>query len=117
MTPIIAGRFEQQSKADEAVVALLGRGFAVEDVTAFHVGTALRQPLHSVHAAEQGEEGRKVGAFRFEADNESHAERPAGILVAARAPDYPKRVIAVNVLETMGALDVERAQGTWEHGS
>jgi hypothetical protein len=43
-------------------------------------------------------------------------ERPAGYIVAARAPEYPRRVIAANVLQSVGAKDVERADGTWRMG-
>jgi hypothetical protein len=43
-------------------------------------------------------------------------ERPAGFVVAARAPEYARRVIAANVLQSVGAKDVERADGTWQMG-
>jgi hypothetical protein len=43
-------------------------------------------------------------------------ERPAGFIVAARAPEYARRVIATNVLQSVGAKDVERADGTWQTG-
>lgn len=110
MTPIIAGRFEQQNLADQAVVALLRRGFAVEDVTAFVVNASgQRVPTQAEPA------GDRYGSLT-EQGIDRGLERRSGILVAARAPDYAKRVVAVNVLETMGAQDVERAQGTWEQG-
>jgi hypothetical protein len=43
-------------------------------------------------------------------------ERAAGFVVAARAPEYARRVIAANVLQAAGAKDVERADGTRQMG-
>ena len=37
MTPIIAGRFEQEAQADRAAEALRQQGFAAEDVTVFYL--------------------------------------------------------------------------------
>ncbi len=37
MTPIIAGRFEQEAQADRAADALRQQGFAAEDVTVFYL--------------------------------------------------------------------------------
>ena len=37
MTPIIAGRFEQEAQADHAAEALRQQGFAAEDVTVFYL--------------------------------------------------------------------------------
>jgi hypothetical protein len=42
--------------------------------------------------------------------------RSAGLLVAVRAGEFPKRVDAVNILRTVGARDIERADGTWQAG-
>jgi hypothetical protein len=42
--------------------------------------------------------------------------RAGGILVAARAVEFAKRVAAVNVLRAEGAHDIERADGTWQAG-
>lgn len=112
MTPIIAGRFEQQNLADQAVVALLRRGFAVEDVTAFVVNASGQRMPTREDAVDERYRNRSTA----NGSADRGLERRSGILVAARAPDYAKRVVAVNVLETMGAQDVERAQGTWEQG-
>ena len=42
--------------------------------------------------------------------------RRAGFIVAAHATEYAHRVVAANVLQSVGAKDVERADGTWEMG-
>ena len=42
-------------------------------------------------------------------------QRQSGIMVAARAAEYAKRIVAVDVLRSTGAQDIERA-GTWQSG-
>jgi hypothetical protein len=42
--------------------------------------------------------------------------RAGGVIVAARAVEFSKRVQAVNILRSEGAQDIERADGTWEDG-
>jgi hypothetical protein len=88
MTPIIAGRFEQEAQAEAAVAALRRRGFDAGDVTVLFVDPP---PQHSTYP---------IG----------------GILVAVRALEFPKRVAAVNALRAKGAQDIERADGTWQAG-
>jgi hypothetical protein len=43
-------------------------------------------------------------------------QRQSGVMVAVRAAEYAKRIVAVNVLRSTGAQDIERADGTWEGG-
>ena len=179
MTPIIAGRFEQEAQADRAAEALRQQGFATEDVTVFYLNppgqhatfpvggdrdkshgathahsgalkgaaiggvvglgvgvaaTPLVGPAAAVAGAGAGAYvGSLAGALNDMGEGDSAAkeagepppetptdgvplERPAGFIVAARAPEYARRVIAANVLESMGAKDVERADGTWRMG-
>lgn len=178
MTPIIAGRFEQEAQAGQAVAALRKQGFAAEDITSFYlnppgqhamfpvggeqdashgateahsgalkgaaiggavglgVGVAaapLVGPMDAPAAAgagayvgslagalgDMGESGTaaKVAGGQPSATGEGvPQDRPSGFMVAARAPEYARRVIAVNVLQAMGAHDVERADGTWQMG-
>ena len=179
MTPIIAGRFEQEAQAESAAEALRQRGFAAEDVTVFYLtppgqhatfpvggdrdkshgathahsgalrgaaiggvvglgvgaaATPLVGPVGAVAGAGAGAYvGSLAGALSDMGESESGAkdagepapeipadgvpmERAAGFIVAARAPEYARRVIAANVLQAMGAKDVERADGTWQMG-
>ncbi|MGH8800453.1 MAG: hypothetical protein ACREX7_09420 [Casimicrobiaceae bacterium] len=178
MTPIIAGRFEQEERAQQAVAALRQHGFAAEDITTFYlnppgqhatfpvggdrdmshgathahsgalkgaaVGTVVGLGVGVAAAPRVGPAGALAGAGagayvgslagalndmgesdsaakaegepRETPDNGVPQERPAGFIVAARAPEYARRVIAANVLQSMGANDVERADGTWQMG-
>jgi hypothetical protein len=96
MTPIIAGRFEQESQAEAAVAALHRGGFGADDVTLF-----LGDTEEKTAAAKSDE---PVAPVRF------------AVLVAVRAVEFAKRVAAVNVLRAEGAQDIERADGTWQAG-
>ena len=96
MTPIIAGRFEQESQAKAAVDALRRGGFGADDVTVFFDDTE-----------------EKTAAAK--SDEPVAPVRP-GVLVAVRAVEFAKRVAAVNVLRAEGARDIERADGTWQAG-
>lgn len=96
MTPIIAGRFEQQSQAEAAVAALRRGGFGADDVTVF-----FGDMEENTAAAKSGEHVAPVRS---------------GVLVAVRAVEFAKRVAAVNVLRAKGAQDIERADGTWQAG-
>jgi hypothetical protein len=179
MTPIIAGRFEQEAQAERAAEALRQRGFAAEDVTVFYLNPpgqhatfpvggdrdnshgathahsgalkgaaiggsvglgvgAAAAPLVGPGAVVAGAGagayvGSLAGALGDMGEGDSAAreqgqpppetpadgvpiERPAGFIVAARAPEYARRVVAANLLESVGAKDVERADGTWRMG-
>jgi hypothetical protein len=179
MTPIIAGRFEQEAQAERAAEALRQRGFAAEDVTVFYLNPpgqhatfpvggdrdnshgathahsgalkgaaiggavglgvgAAAAPLVGPGAVVAGAGagayvGSLAGALSDMGEGDSAAreqgqpppetpadgvpiERPAGFIVAARAPEYARRVVAANLLESVGAKDVERADGTWRMG-
>ncbi|HEY2863272.1 MAG TPA: hypothetical protein VGK37_06610 [Casimicrobiaceae bacterium] len=179
MTPIIAGRFEEEAQAGRAAEALRQRGFDKEDVTVFYlnppgqhatfpvggdrdrshgatdahsgalkgaaiggvvglgVGVAaapLVGPVGALAGAGAGAYvGSLAGALGDMGESDSAAkeagqtppeapadgvpmERPAGFIVAARAPEYALRVMATNVLQSMGAKDVERADGSWQMG-
>ncbi len=179
MTPIIAGRFEQEAQATYAAEALRQRGFAAEDVSIFYlnppgqhatfpvggdrdkshgaagahsgalkgaaiggvvglgVGAAaapLVGPAAAIAGAGAGAYvGSLAGALGDMGETDSAAkergepaveatvdgipmERPAGFIVAARAPEYARRVVAANILQSVGAKDVERADGTWQMG-
>ena len=48
MTPIIAGRFEQEAQAEEAAAALRHGGFDTDDVTLFFVNPAGRHATYSI---------------------------------------------------------------------
>ena len=67
MTPIIAGRFEQSSQAEEAVAALRKRGFGTEDVTVFFVnppGQHARYPIGGDRDASPGAKHAQSGALK-----------------------------------------------------
>lgn len=159
MTPIIAGRFEQERSAQRALEGLRRQGFAAEDVSAFLVGSSgqyatrrmggdcdARAGATQVRAAAlegaavgaavglrlglaAGAAADSVGEAATAKDPEDDAApasprpwratqpaRRGRMLVAVRAPEYAKRLIAVNVLLAYGARDVERADGSWVGG-
>jgi hypothetical protein len=182
MTPIIAGRFEQQTQAEHAVSALKGEGFAEDDITVFYVtppGQHGTFPIGGDREASPGATHTHIGAIKgaavgtavglgvglaaaplvgpaatvvgagagayagsllgglgnteeepsrdeVEAQGESAAPQPvaemvkpvraAGMMVAVRAPEFARRVAAVNALRAAGARDIERADGTWHDG-
>jgi hypothetical protein len=182
MTSIIAGRFEQQTLADQAVEALKRDGFGEDDISVFFVnppgqhgtfpiggdrdvspgaaqahsgavkgaaiGTAvglgvglaaapLAGPAAAIVGASAGAYAGSLAGALKETDEEParnkvdvQAEpvapqpvvelikpvRSAGMMVAVRAPDFAKRVVAVDVLRAAGAQDIERADGTWQDG-
>jgi hypothetical protein len=69
MTTIIAGRFEQQAEAQEAIAQLTGAGFAEEQISSFYVnppGQHDRYPIGGDHdkspGAEQSPAGTAAGA-------------------------------------------------------
>jgi len=88
MTPIIAGRFDQEGQAQAAVAALYRGGFDSDDVTVLFVDPPPQRSTYPI----------------------------GGILVAVRALEFAKRVAAVNALRAKGAQDIERADGTWQAG-
>jgi hypothetical protein len=182
MTPIIAGRFEQQTQAEQAVTTLRREGFAEDDIAMFYVNPPGQHgtfPLGgdrevspgATHAHAGAIKGAAVGAAvglgvgfavaplvgpaapvvgagagayagslagalgeteenparnEVEPQAESTAPRPvaeivkpvraAGMMVAVRAPEFARRVAAVNGLRAAGARDIERADGTWQDG-
>jgi hypothetical protein len=65
-------------------------------------------PAASAPAVHDTEEAR--------ADTAQVSVRHSGVIVAARAGEYARRILAVNVLRSSGARDIERADGTWEGG-
>lgn len=111
MSPIIAGRFDLQRDAERAVEGLKRQGFAQDDVTAFPIEPPAARAPSSLQPG---------GSFAAREETlriiRARAPRGAGTLVAVRAAEYAKRLIAVNVLQAYGARDVERTDGTWTAG-
>ena len=124
MTPIIAGRFKQESRAVEAAAALRRSGFGAKDVTVFLVsppGQDAADPIggdcDAAPSARHAPALHVVEPVAFAAEQtDAAAVRSGGILVAVRAVEFAKRVGAVNVLRAEGAHDIERADGTWQDG-
>ena len=110
MSPIIAGRFDLERDAQRAVEGLKRQGFAQDDVTAIPIEPPAARAPRSLQPA---------GSFPAREETlRTIRTRPrgAGTLVAVRAAEYAKRLIAVNVLQAYGARDVERTDGTWMAG-
>jgi hypothetical protein len=114
MTPIIAGRFEQEAQAEAALAALRHGGFDAADVTVFLVNPAGRHGAYPAKPDERVVELAATAAARRDADTAS--ARSSGIFVAVRAVEFARRVAAVNVLRAKGGQDIERADGTWRAG-
>jgi hypothetical protein len=184
MTPIIAGRFEQNSEAERAAAALHRGGFDTHDVTVFFINPAGQHATYPIGGDRDASPGAKhadggalkgaavgsavgagvglaaapilgpvailagagagayagslVGALGDMGEkpvrasdgpeqSESSVNAPSpkdiaplrhgGVLVAVRAVEFAERVGAVNILRQEGALDIERADGTWRDGS
>lgn len=67
MNPIIAGRFEQNGQAEEAVAALRRRGFNADDVTVFFVnppGQHATYPIGGDRDASPGAKHAQSGAMK-----------------------------------------------------
>lgn len=168
MGQIIAGRFEQQDDAEQAVEAILGAGVGQEQVVSFYVSPAgqhSRHPLGGDRDESPGAEhtgpgraagmagggliggaigaatspvtgpigpitGALVGAHigslfgsleEMKEDGTGEGQNPipirhAGILVAVATPDANAEDQAIEVLRSLGAQDIERAQGTIANG-
>lgn len=58
-----------------------------------------------------------LGDKQAEPDGDARAAvRPAGIIVAALAPDVSNRIAATDILQSHGALEIEVADGRWADG-
>ncbi|MEP6998640.1 MAG: hypothetical protein ABI900_13395 [Betaproteobacteria bacterium] len=136
MTPIIAGRFEDKGKAEYAAEALRQRGFAAEEVTVFYSNPRGQHATSRVGGERDMVRGAYLGSLASAQGGSGHSDsaatetgewpetpddavpmpRRVGFIVAARATEYARRVVAANVLQSVGAKDVERADGTWKMG-
>ncbi len=109
------------------------KGAAIGGVVGLGVGAAVAPLVGPAGAGAGAYVGSLAGALGDMGESDSAAreggqppvdgtpdgipmERPAGFIVAARAPEYARRVVAANVLQSVGAKDVERADGTWRMG-
>jgi hypothetical protein len=164
VTTIIAGLFQQQSEAENAVEELLHAGFGSAQISSFYVNPlGLRDvPAGKSRGAKESDRGVAVGAVAGGAvgvavapflgpvgaitgglvgahvgglagsmskmkepgdtgDEVQDAEnaapvRHSGMLVAIGVADQPAEDRAINVLRSLGAGDIERAQGTLTEG-
>jgi hypothetical protein len=164
MTTIIAGRFEQQARAQEVVAEMVRKGFSPAQISSFYVNppgqhaqypvggdrdkspgakesptgsaagmatggavgaavgaatTPLTGPLGAVTGAFVGGHiGSLVGSLSQMDDNGKAVEenrvriRQAGMVVAVSVPEPSKEAPAIEVLRSLGAEDIERAEGT-----
>jgi hypothetical protein len=117
----------KESGKKAAAVAAVGSvtGLAVGTVT----GAALGEPGLTAAAAIAGAGiGGYVGALAGgltgsrsgdprQATPEEPVERAAGMMVAVRAERAGTEAQAVDVLRAAGAIEVERAEGTWRDGT
>jgi hypothetical protein len=175
MARIIAGRFDTQAEADQAIDALKAAGFQHDEYTCFYLspagqhasypiggdahhdegtkesgqkaaavaavgsvaglavgtvtGAALGEPGLSAAAAIAGAGiGGYVGALAGgltgsrsgdpqQATPEEPVERAAGMMVAVRAERAGSEAQAVDALHAAGAIELERAEGTWRDGA
>lgn len=168
MSMIIAGRFQQQTEAEEAMLELMRAGFSREHITSFFVnpagqhdaypiggdramspgaketdksvatgaavggaiGVAATPVLGPVGALTGGLLGAHIGGLvgglsgmkeKGDEGNEHDVEntvpqRKSGMLVAVRVDDDDHLNDVVNILRSLGAADLERAEGTIENG-
>ena len=94
MTPIIAGRFEQETQADAALAALRNGGFAGDDVTKFFVnppGQHATYPIGGDREASPGAKHAHGGAVKGVAIGSAVG---AGIGIAASTVLGPAAIVA-----------------------
>lgn len=168
MSTIIAGRFEQQSAAEDTIEELTRAGFARERVASFYlnpagqhatfpiggdeaispgakeagkgvalgavagaaVGVAATPFLGPVGAVTGGLLGAHVGGLvgsmsemKEKGETGEHGEdienaapqRKAGMMVAVNVDDHELEDRAIDLLRSLGASDIERAEGTVEN--
>jgi hypothetical protein len=109
------------SKAHVGAAAGAAAGTAVGAVAALAVpglGPALALGVVALGAYT----GSLAGTFAKLGDKEGAREsdaspgRPAGVLVAVHVDDPEAERVAMDILRTHGAKDIERRQGIWENG-
>jgi len=119
MIPIVAGRFEQESRAQAAVAALQNGGFAADDVTVFFVnppGQHATYPIGGDREASPGAKHADSGALKGVAVGTavgagvglaaSPALGPAAILAGAGAGAYAGSLVgALNKMEEKATVD------------
>src|SRR5215471_5529185 len=66
--------------------------------------------------ADPDKTGRRAQSTDSEIDPSGRPPRPAGVMVTVYAPDEDKRSIAIDVLRSAGAHDIEHANGEWRDG-
>lgn len=168
-TTIIAGRFEQQASATEALEELAQTGFAREKLASFYVNPRGQHDIYPIGGDQEQSPGAKEsdagvalgaaagGAIGVAAtpllgpvgpitgglvgahigglvgsmskmkekgetgDTEEEAEnaapiRRSGMMVAVAVEDRAQEEHAINLLRTLGAADIERANGTIADG-
>lgn len=109
MDAIIAGCFRQEHEAKQAITELLRYGFPEDEISVFFVNPPR---LHAARPLDEMGDDDESAPDR----DDAQPVRAAGMMVAALAPSYAKRICAVNVLRAAGAQDIERADGTWRGG-
>jgi hypothetical protein len=107
-------------------------GAAVGGVAGLAIGTAAAAALEPGFTAIAAAAGAGVGAYAgalaggvsgsrqsdpAKATPEEPVERKAGIMVAVRADDGGTQDSAIQALRAHGALEIERADGTWRDGA
>jgi hypothetical protein len=169
MTPIIAGRFQQQSEVEDAREELVRAGFARERISTFYlnppgqhqvlptggdqalspgakesgkgvaagaatgavVGAAATSVLGPVGTLTGGLVGAHVGglvgsmsSMKEKGETGEHGEdienaapvRHSGMMIAVACGEEDEERRSIDVLRSLGAADIERAQGTIENG-
>jgi hypothetical protein len=116
---IIAGNFEDNSSATEAVKALVKGGVAPDQVCVFFLNPPGQHDTYPV-----GYTGALAGALsktgrrpeKEAGEPASPPPRRAGMVVAVNVSAKAPEKLATDVLRQHGARDIERAHGTWTRG-
>ena len=99
MTPIIAGRFEQEEQADRAADALRQQGFAIEDVTVFYLnppGQHATFPVGGDHDKSHGATHAHSGALKGAAIPGALAANPT-LTIVAQAIKTVEKALGVTI--------------------
>jgi hypothetical protein len=128
----VGGDTEHHSEGTKHAGKTAAAGGAIGGVAGLAIGTAAAAALEPGFTAIAAAAGAGVGAYAgslaggvtgsrqsdpTKATPEEPVERKAGIIVAVRADEDGSEDRAVQALRTQGALEIERAEGTWRDGA
>ncbi len=126
MSTILAGHFQRQDQADQARLDLIEAGFPEDQISTFFLNQPGQHDLHEFGGDRERSPGAKeipsavvqgvasggaVGVAEAGGENAVEPRKP-GMLVAVGLAEPLDQGRVLDVLRTLGANHIERAQGT-----